>query len=242
MDVARHGFSALLVALGTAVAGAAPASPAKPAPEYADPKATYRTYIEAVRRNDLSAAKRCWVIDDDNKSGSLDTIVGLWISMRQINLVAEKKFGAEGPLYLEGWRRQDVTDPALDLTKTRLDDAEIKVSGDAAELKIPWRQNDGDPNPAFHFSTEPTYFRKVDGHWKIDANRMTGVKRGADFYETTWARMLRDQIVIMNEAADAMEKGNFANAKDLRAFIEDKLAAMKKKYEAESKTRVPNRK
>lgn len=36
------------------------------------------------------------VIDDDNKSGALDTIVGLWISMRQINQVAEKKFGAKG--------------------------------------------------------------------------------------------------------------------------------------------------
>jgi hypothetical protein len=239
MDVARHGLSALFVALGTAVANAAPPAPAA---EYANPRATYRTYIEAIRKNDLQAAKRCWVIDDDNKSGALDTIVGLWISMRQINLVAEKKFGADGLDALEGWRREDVRDSALDLTKKRLDDAEIKLTADAAALKFLWRQNDGDPDPAFHFSTEPTYFRKVDGNWKIDANRMTGVKRGAGFFEITWARMFRDQAAIMNEAVDGMEKGKWKSAKELNSFIEDKVTTMKRKYEAEVEATPPARK
>lgn len=245
MDFAGHRAFCSLVVLVTAAAASAAAEPPvklpaeKPAPAYADPKATYRTYIEAVRRNDIEGAKRCWVIDDDNKSGALDTIVGLWISMRQINQVAEKKFGAAGlDAILKGWRRDDVTDPALDLTKKRLDDAAVTINGDTAELKIKWQHDDGVQN-AFQFGTV-THFRKVDGNWKIDANKMAGLKRGADFFETgTWGRMFRDQVAIMKEAIDDMEKGKLKSAKELGAFIEGKFEVLTKKYEAERKKETP---
>jgi hypothetical protein len=247
MDVALRGMLCLLVVLVTTAAASPSADPPaklpadKPADEYADPKATYRTYIEAVRKNDVKAAKQCWVIDDDNKSGALDTIVGLWISMRQINQVAEKSFGAKGlDTILKGWRRDDVTDPALDLTKKRLDDAEVKINGDTAELKIKWKEDDGVPNPAFEFG-ESTSFRKVGGNWKIDANKMTSCpKGGADFFEKgAWGRMFRDQVAIMNEAIDGMEKNKLKTMRELGVFIEGKLAAMKKKYEEERKKEAP---
>ena len=203
---------------------------------FADPKATYRTYIEAVRKNDLKAAKQCWVIDD-NKSGALDSIVGFWISMRQINQVAEKKFGTEElNKILKGWRRDDVTDSALDLTKKRLDEAEVKITGETAELKIKWREADGFPNSTFYYTNEPMPFRKVGGSWKIDANKVAGLERGADFLEKgTWGRMIRDQIVIMNEAIDGMEMGRLKTAKELGALIDNKIEAMKKKYVEEMK-------
>jgi len=249
MHVAMRRVGGLLLVFVTASSAySATDPPAKPpadqpAASYADPKETYRTYIEAVRNNDIKAAKQCWVIDDDNKSGALDTIVGLWISMRQINQVADKKFGAKGlDAILKGWRRDDVTDRALDLTKKRLDDAEVKKSGDTAELKFKWKEDDGVQNPAFHFG-EPTYFRKVGSNWKIDANKMTGLKRGADFFEKgTWGPMFRDQVVIMNEAIDGMEKGKLKTTKELGAFIEDKVEAMKKKYEEEGKKESPKSK
>ncbi|HEY1187431.1 MAG TPA: hypothetical protein VGE74_07220, partial [Gemmata sp.] len=101
MDIALCRVLCILSVLTTVAPASNSADPPaelranKPAAEYADPKATYRTYIEAVRKNDVQAAKQCWVIDDDNKSGALDTMVGLRISMRQINQVAEKRFGAE---------------------------------------------------------------------------------------------------------------------------------------------------
>ncbi len=246
MDVALRRVFCLLALHVTAAAGSTPPDPRaklpadKPAAEYADPKATYRTYIEAVRNNNVRAAKECWVIDDDNKSGALDTIVGLWISMRRVNQVAETKFGAEGlDAILKGWRRDDVSDPALDLTKKRLEDAEVQITGDTAKLKIKWKEDDGVPNPAFEFG-ESTSFRKVGGNWKIDANKMTGLKRGPDFFEKgTWGRMFRDQVAVMNEATDGMEKGKLKTAKELGVFIEDKIEAMKKKYEEERKKEAP---
>jgi hypothetical protein len=230
----------LLAVLVTAADPPAKLPADKPAAEYADPKATYRTYIEAIRKNDIKAAKQCWVIDDD-KSGALDTMVGLWISMRQINQVAERKFGSEGlDAILKGWRRNDVADPALNLTKKRLDEAEVKITGNTAALKIKWRADDSVPNPTFEFREGPISFRKVGGNWKIDANKMTGLERGADFFEKgTWGRMFRDQVAIMNEAIDGMEKGKLKTAKELEMFIEGKIAAMTKKYEEERKKEAP---
>jgi hypothetical protein len=233
-------FLASVAAISPAAGPLAKLSAEKVAAEYADPKATYRTYIEAVRKNDVKAAKQCWVIDDENRSGALDTIVGLWISMRQINQVAEKKFGAVGlDAILKGWRRDDVTDPALDLTKKRLDDAEVKITGDSAELKIKWKEDDGGAKAAFQFGGS-IRFRKLRGSWKIDANQMFGLKRGADFFEKgTWGPMFRDQVLIMNEAIDGMEKGKLKSTRELGAFVDGQIEAMKKKYEEERTKESP---
>jgi hypothetical protein len=243
MRVELHrGFGVLTVLLITAPTATNADPPAKlrtdePAAAFADPKTTYRTYIEAVRRSNVQAAKQSWMIDDDNRSGALDTLVGMWVSTRRLNHVAEKKFGAEGrDAILKGWRREDVTDRALDLTERRLDDAEVKNTGDTAELKIKWKDKDGYPNAAFQFGEGPVWFRKVGGNWKFDANRMPGLKHGADFFEKgTWGPMFRDQVLIMNEAIDGMERGKLKTAKQLGVFIENKVTAMKKKYEQERK-------
>jgi hypothetical protein len=248
MNVMLRDLLYALAIVVTAAAGAVAEEPKpkgqvdKNAAQYADPKSTYRTYIEAVRKNDAQAAKKCWVIDDDNKCGALDVIVGLWISTRQLNQLAVNKFGEDGGRAIpKGWRRGDVTDSALDLTKKRLEDADVKITGDIAELKIKWKDGDGYPNPAFEFG-DSTSFRKVEGHWKIDANKETDLKRGADFFEKgTWGRMFRDQVVIMNEAVDGMAKGKLRTAKELEMFIDGKIAVVTKKYEAEREKKDPKR-
>jgi hypothetical protein len=244
MDVVLRGlfysFAIVLIAAAGSFADNPPTKVPvdKKAAEYTHPKSTYRTYIEAVRRNDAKAAKKCWTIDDENKSGALDVIVGLWISTRQLNQLAMKKFGEDGERAIpKGWRRDDITDKALDLTKKRLGDAEVKITGWTAELKIKWKDDDGVPNPAFEFNESPISFRKVHGDWKIDANEWTGLKRGEDFFEKgTWGPMFRDQVLIMNEAVAGMEKGRLNNAKELKEFINRKFEVMKKKYEEEEKT------
>ena len=72
----------------------------------------------------------------------------------------------------------------------------------------------------------------------MDANRMTGLERGADFFRPgTWGPMFRDQVVIMNEAIDGVENGKLKTAKELAAFIDGKIAALRKKYEEEGKKR-----
>lgn len=229
-------FGQIAIVLTTAIYGFAydPPTPAdkKAVAESVGPESTYRNYIEAIRISDVQAAKKFWVIDDNNKSGVLDVIVGLWISPRQLNQLALKNFGPKGMQAIpKGWRRDDLTDQALDLTQKRLDDVEVKIEGDRAELKIKWKDGDGGDNPAFEFSHDPIIFRKVSSIWKMDANRMCDLERGIDFFKPgSWGPMFRDQVVIMNEAVEGIEKGKLKTAKDLEVFINGKITAMEKKY------------
>jgi hypothetical protein len=207
-----------------------------PTADYADPKATFRTYIEATRNNDVEAAKQCWVIDDDN-IGALDTMVGLCISVRHLKQVTERKFGPKGLAAIpENWRGDDFSDAAMDLTAKRLSDTEVNITGDTAQLKIKWNKDDGYPNPAFFFGTT-IYFRKGGGKWKIDANRMIGLEHGVDFFdESTWGHIFRDQVAIINDAAQKVNNGKLKTTKELATFIDESIKLMTKKYEEE-----PNR-
>ena len=199
--------------------------------KYADPRTTYHTYIEAVRRCHPQIAARCWTIDDDNKSGALDTLVGMWIAPRRVTRLAELRFGEAGLKMMGGWKREDVSDASLDLTKQRLADAEVTIAGDTAELIINWQEGDGYPNEAFEFSKEAINFRKVKGEWKLDANKQTGIKTGADFFKPGgWGNMFREQVNLMNQVSDAIETGELMTEQQLSKYLETKLAEVMRKY------------
>lgn len=227
-----------LLLVGAGVCSHASCAPApKPAKEkaaYDTPSATWRTFVEANRRNDLKAAVECWVIDDDNKSGVLEIVVGLQISRRRLNQILEERFGKEASGDLpRGWRRNDMTDEAMDNTLERLGDAVVKIDGDKAEMKFK-REEDDSTRPFFCYHFEGVFLRKVGAEWKIDGNRMLELQRAADFFaEGTWGPMFRNQMRIMNEAIEGVEKGRLKSSKEAATFIEEKIATMKKTYEAE---------
>jgi hypothetical protein len=245
----RHLLPALfLLAAAQFIDARAPDNASAAAPgqksRYPDPKTTYRNYLQCIRKTDREAAKKCWVIEDDNKSGALDVVVGLWTSMRRLNNLYKEKLGGKGiKAVLKGWHRDDVSDQAIARTLRRLADAEVKISGDAATLKIKWKKDDGYPNDVFCFGDEPIPFRKVKGCWKIDANKMTGLKRAADFFEQgTWGRMFRDQLAIMDEAIAGLEKGKLRSAEELSKLLKARIAAMQKKHEVEREKKSPKTK
>jgi hypothetical protein len=203
---------------------------------FPDPKTVYRAYMEAVRKNDLKAANACFVMDYDNQPSAIGVFVGLWVSTRQLNQIAVKTFGMDGTYAIpKKWRGEDVSDRALDLTRKRLESAELIIKGNSAELRIKWEKDDGYPNEAFEFTDGPIPFRKVKAGWKIDGNKMTGLKRGEDFFEAgSWGPLLRDQVGIMNDAFEGIQKGQIATPKQLQGFIDSRMKAMIKKYESEN--------
>ncbi|HQR42926.1 MAG TPA: hypothetical protein PLX97_09585, partial [Gemmatales bacterium] len=143
-----------------------------------DPKAIFRQYLEAVQKNDLQAAIRYWVLDEEKPTKALEVIVGMMISMRKINLVAERKLGAQGLKdILKGWWRDDVTDAAIDQTRKDLESALVRLEGDNAELIFTNPHN----RPTF-MPSETIHFRMVKGQWKLDANKMSGLKPGDSFF------------------------------------------------------------
>jgi hypothetical protein len=249
MEVALRGvvYSLVILVSGVAasLAGDAPANAAasKKAAGYANPKSTFRTYIEAVRKNDASAAKKCWVLDDDDKFGALDVVVGRNIALRRLRQVAAEKFGKEGAQAVpEDWRLEKVTDEALDLTKKRLDKAEVRIKGDKASLEI--KRDKGEKRPAFEDYREPIPFRKVGEDWKIDFNQLVGT--GARFLDATAippiGLIFAGHAVIANEAVDRVKKGKLKSAKELKDFIDQRWNAWPEEYAGWLKKHIEERK
>src|SRR5262245_46950525 len=120
-------------------------------PDLSSPSATVRSYLAAVKANDIETAKRCWIIDDNNTSGALDVVVGMWVASRKLVAVTQAKLGEDGLKHLGRWNRPVCSDKAIDLTFDRLAGAQFKEQKTIAKLTIPWQPGDGETNPAFLF-------------------------------------------------------------------------------------------
>lgn len=191
------------------------------------PIAVYRSYIEAVEKENLEAAKGFWTIED-NKAVILDTTIGVWISSRLLNKGVSRRFGMEALEEFEFYR-DDVTDQALGRTKKRLDESTVLINGNHAELKIKWQKDDGYPNTAFEFSGDDGVvpFIRVNGKWKIDTNALAGRdKAGALFEAGSISLMMRDSVAVTNDAVRAMEDGKFTTVKEIEQFMTRRLVAL----------------
>jgi hypothetical protein len=205
--------------------------------DYSTPAAALETLLRAVRCNDLSAAKQCFIIDHDDNGGALNVIAGFWISRRRVSELAERKFGAAvADKVLVGWRDDSLSDEAIERTIERLKTADTTIRKDRATLTFNWQESDGIPCPVFLFSAGPLPFRKVAGNWKMDANAWTGLPRGFDcFTQGTWGRMFRDQMIIMDETGRAIERGELRTSSEFGQFVNKRIERMKKKYEDEER-------
>jgi hypothetical protein len=234
---AKHrviGGLACLFAMMALFVGAAQAqtSASGKALEFADPKTTYRTFLAAVRKNDLQAAIRCWVIDDDNKSSALDVIVGWWVSGRRLNELVKKEFGQPGVEAIEGLADYNLDDSVLDRAEKRLDDAVVTIRVDLAELK--WKQYEQDPNQGMSPEID-TVFRKISGNWKIDANRTTGLKKGEQLFAPgTFGPSFREALTLMRQLIAEIEARKIKSAKELKSSRDTKLWWMSLRLELEA--------
>src|SRR5262249_38768603 len=143
-------------------------------PDLSSPPATVRSYLAAIKANDVEAAKRCWTIDDGNASGALDVVVGMWVASRKLVAVTQAHLGSEGVKHLGRWNRVACSDRAIDVTLERLATAESKELKTIAKLTIPWQPGDGETTPAFLCVKVPLVFLRVDDQWRLDANVFTG--------------------------------------------------------------------
>jgi hypothetical protein len=201
-------------------------------PDLSSPPAAVRSYLAAVKANDVETARRCWMIDDDNTSGALDVIVGRSVASRKLVAATEAKFGADGVKLLGRWNRPACTDKAVELTLERLASAQLKENGNVARISIPWQPGDGESSPTFFdVGAPPLCLRRLGEQWRLDANVFVGVEKAASLFgpDQLWP-VWRDEMGVMNDLTSAIEKGEI---KDLAAFereLKSRVDALKAKY------------
>jgi hypothetical protein len=200
-------------------------------PDLSSPTATVRSYLAATKANDVETAKRCWAVDDDNVSGTLDVVVGMWVESRKLMSATEAKFGADGLKLLGRWNRPSCTDRAIDRTLERIAVAELREGRTAARLVIPWESSDRETEPAF-LCDAPFRVRRVGEQWKLDANVFTGEEKAADLFATgkLWA-IWRDEMTIMKDLTGGLEKGRFRDTAEFERELKSRIDALKAKFE-----------
>lgn len=244
--------SAALIVIGFAFvvprasAGEPAAAAAKEAAadvSFKDPKAAYRSYIEAVRRMDLEAALGCWVYEPDQEE-AMKVVAGVWIAHRRFAKAVDAALGEKADKAgLEGCIRPDVTDHALDAAAGMLAGAEVKTSGETTELIINWDDLKGNPEECFLSGDQPA-FRKVDGQWKLTPVTRDGSLLGdGDFFaKGGWGNMFRDGIAMLNEASAKLGKGEFRTSGELKGWLAEREKAMKERNEREKQELIEEEK
>jgi hypothetical protein len=186
------------------------------AADYADPVRTYRAYLEAIKRDDLAAARTCHHIDEKN-GAVLDVAVGIWVAHHRFNKLVASKFGEHESPFL----RADCTDQALDRTLARLAKSTFKITGNSAELTIHWEEEDGSPDEVFCFTGDETIpFRKVGDQWKIELEH--GDNSSEWLAPGSWGRAFREGAKLLNEASDDIESGKFSTWKQVSEILDQK--------------------
>jgi hypothetical protein len=200
-------------------------------PDFSGPAETTRTFLLATKANDVEAAKKCWTIDDNNESGALDVVVGLWVASRKLVAAAEAKLGPDAVKALGRWNRPHGTNEAIDTTLTRLGNVRIQERGDVATLRIEWQPGDGDTTPAFLCVKTPLVFRRVAGEWKLDANVFTGTEKAADLFAPgkIWS-VWRDEIEVMSDLTSLLESGTIKDLATFQVVLKARVEALKAKY------------
>jgi hypothetical protein len=199
-------------------------------PDLTSPAATVRSYLAATKANDVETAKKCWVIDDDNVSGTLDVVVGMWVGSRRLVAATEAKLGPDGVKLLGRWNKPTCTDRAIDRTLERVAAARVRTGETAARLVVVWSPEDRQADPAF-LCGAPFRLRRCGEQWKLDANVFTGEDRAADVFATgkLWA-VWRDEMAVMKDLTAGLEKGQFKDVAEFEHELKGRVAALKTKY------------
>lgn len=215
-----------------------------------DPRATYRAYLDAIRRGDLDAALRFWDYPEA-QAAEMRVALGIWTSHRLLDQAVRAKFGpAQDLSSLEGFIDERTTDQALDLTAKFLDAAEIKLEGDIATFQFAPGGNHEGHHPgaeddhkehqhgdaAYFDFPEDTTLHKIGGKWKFRA------KPSADdfFARGSWGPVFQGMVASLNEAAEKVREDKLKTLPALKEFLDEKQEVITKQYEADQEVTVPS--
>jgi hypothetical protein len=226
-------------------AAAAPTSQA--APDFSNPRATFETFLKALKADDLEAAKNCWFISDDNRSGVLDSLVGEWIESRRFNQAVQSKLPAAEREALKEKRRTwiNCTDEAIQRSLDRLKGAVPRVCGDRATLRIPWHYKDGtEEQPAFRLSgiRPRESLRRVKGAWKLDAHWLTGFYRPTDYFEPAgWSYSWQPLAAVLRQVTGDILAGKLSTAETIDHTLDERWQEVRRRIDKRTLSPIDQR-
>jgi len=176
------------------------------ADDVSDIKASGRAFSEAMRNNDIPAAKKHAILSEKQ-----ETLLANWAafnsSREKLTKAAVDKFGDEGKdIVAQRQGRQ----PQLDFDKSKFDNADIKVTGDTAVV------TSKDPD-----HREIARFKNDGGKWKLDFKDNPNMERAAQS-----APVLEKLAGVYNDVAGEIKDGKYKSVQEARRALGTKMAAL----------------
>ena len=177
------------------------------ADDVSDIKASGRAFAEALRNNDIPAAKKHAILSDKQ-----ETLLANWAafqsSREKLTKAAVDKFGDEGKDIVA--QRQPGRQPQLNFDKSKFDDADIKVTGDTAVVTS---------KEAEH--REVARFKKEGGAWKVDFKDNPNMDRAAQS-----SPVLQKLAGVYDEVAAEIKDGKYKSVQEAKRALNTKMAAL----------------
>jgi hypothetical protein len=164
------------------------------------PKATVKTFADALNRGDAAAVKAV-TINVDPKF--IDIMTSLVSSNKALENAAVAKFGADGNGLAEDSKILGNIDKSLDT-------AEIKEEGDTATVKT-------------KDSPEPLTLKKVDGQWKIDFAQAKHVPTKEEI--TQMEPMFNAMLDVNKQLVSDISAGKYKTAGEAKQAKQEKMMA-----------------
>jgi hypothetical protein len=200
-------------------------------PDLSSPSAAVRSYLAATKANDAETAKKCWMVNETDGSGTLDLVIGMWIETRKLVAATDANFGADGLKLLGRWNRSTCTDRAIDRTLERIASAELREGRTAARLAVAWQAEDRATDPAF-LCDFPFRLRRAGEQWKLDASVFSaGNATPGTSGDSRAISIGRDEMAIMKDLTAGLERGQFKDLGEFERELKTRVEALKAKYE-----------
>ncbi|HTL30274.1 MAG TPA: hypothetical protein VL282_13670 [Tepidisphaeraceae bacterium] len=167
--------------------------------DLSSPKSAAKSLVQAVEAGDGDALKKIMLSEGPDQEHLASAFSDVIVAGKKLSDAARVKFGAAGEAMGQGMITNE------DIAK--IDTAQVDEKGDKATLTIAGQ-------------AKPMNFQKKDDQWKLQVMDFAGAQPDS----ITKQRSLLGAVAhALNEAAEEISSGRYANVKDAEAAVTAKL-------------------
>lgn len=203
-------------------------------PHYNTPTATYRTFLEAIKRNDRLTALDCWTTTRPSAQNELELAATMPVTLHRFDALMLARFGGR----VGRQKDEACSDQEIDALLVLIKNATFIANGDTARLVIKTSTGSMPPVKSPLLFNEDVLFLHTNHMWKIDGTPKS-TTRDADFFDPgQWGWAFREEMRILDDVSDNVEAGRLATAEETKAYLDQKVKDAGRRWEADHRRNV----
>jgi hypothetical protein len=185
-------------------------------PDLSSPRAAVKSLYEAVQAQDGDAVLKTFYAANEEERELARTFAEMIVAGRKLSAAAKERFGSAGEALGSGMMSAEEF--------ARIDQAELKESGDTATLAPPGR-------------ARPIPFHKTEGRWQVAIREFANPDLGLP----RQTAMLKKVAAVFDEVAGEINAGKLATSQEAESVIQTRIANVQIKAATQATTQATTR-